>query len=117
MKTYNDYRISHLTFCSGNLMQAYKYKAGYIGKIHFSHRMYFRYASEAKANCIINGKFANSFEPSLNDNYYQANFEEGVVLSRDMENFVFNSRELHYTNYEKISVEKIQKLHVDIIAI
>jgi hypothetical protein len=106
MKTYNNYQISKTS--QENVYMAFKYKAEYKNGIRFSHLFYFTYSKSG--NCEINGKTAMAFNPSYNDNYYQANALTGVVLSQDMEKFSFQDSSLGYVNYAPISIEEMSKL-------
>jgi hypothetical protein len=112
-KHYTGYVVSRCIAEQG-VELGYKHNAEFLNGIRFSHHMYFYWSCQKNANCTINGRFAVFFEPGFNHNYYQANFVEGVVLSRDMKTFSIQPHGLNYIYYKPITIEEIKQLHPDV---
>lgn len=110
MKTYSDYVVSKTS--QSGVFSAFKKNAANLNGVVFSHHFYFQYSNTG--NCTVNGRNANEFAPSFNDNYFIACAKTGVVLSNNMETFGFQDNSLDYTNYEPISVEEIAKLDFNV---
>lgn len=108
MGNFKDYKVSKF---QNSTYSAYKYNAKNIKGIRFSHSFYFTYCKESEIT--LNGKPIQPFTPSYNDNYYQANFKEGVVLTTDFKKYVFMDNKKHFVSYEPITLEEILALTPD----
>lgn len=108
MKELKDYKVSKF---QNETYSAYKYNAKTFKGIRFSHSFYFTYCKES--DVLLNEKPICPFSPNYNDNYYQANFKEGVVLTTDFINFSFVDNQKHYQHYDPISIERILALTID----
>ena len=111
-KKYNDYKISK-TFqtASSGVYNAFKKEAATVNGITFSHHFYFQYCKESHDNDYVNGKACIPFKPSLDDNYYMAVVNGGVILSTDLKTFSFQDSSLGYVNYAHIDIEDLKKYH------
>lgn len=108
MKTYSNYQISSTSH--QHVFLAFKSNAKKVNGISFSHLFYFQYSTNG---CdIVNDKKIIPFEPSFNENYFQSSRGNGIVLSKDLESFVYQDNSLGYVNYQPISIQDAAKLEV-----
>lgn len=110
MKTYSDYETNLTSQLDAGVYSAFKAKAEKKFGITFNHHLYFQYRKEENADCIINGKFAKEFEPSLTDNYYQSNVGPYIILSKDMNSFYVQDCSLEYQNKKEVSDDEIKEI-------
>lgn len=108
MKNYNDYTVTHN---QDSVYNAFKKDAATVNGITFSHHFYFQYCKESHDDDYINGRACVPFKPSLNDNYYIAIVNGGIILSTDLEQFVLQPSDIEYVRYDAISKEDLAKYH------
>ena len=107
---YTDYTISEtvMTETSG-IYNAWKTNAASKNGIIFSHKFYFKYSENGKD--LVNGEKSSLDRPGMDDNFYIAIVNGGVILSLDMEKFMFKPSARDYMHYDRISQEDLKKFH------
>lgn len=103
---YNEYKISKTS--QTGVYNAFKNEAATVNGLIFSHHFYFQKGSHG--DDYVNGMACIPFKPG-NDNYYMAVVNGGIILSTDLNTFLFQDSSLDYFNYAHIDIEDLKKYH------
>lgn len=109
---FNGYIISKTFMTDYNgVYEAFKNEAATVNGITFSHIFFFQYCKESHDDDYVNGKACIPFKPRVDDNFYMAIVNGGVIISTDLKNFLFQDTSLGYTNYNHIDIEELKNYH------